>query len=236
VSIARCLRTDDAASYVLRAMPDEEAEAYRYHLGDCEECATKVKELEFVAHALLSGVPQLTAPPQIRDRVMRTMQAEAKLLQAAGAEADRSKPRKGRWSLRLVPSIALAAVLVALGVATGTLLDDGDDAAGTSRTVAAQSAPAGATAQMRIGSDGAKLVVSGMPAPRSGRIYQVWLDHPNDRRGPLPTTALFSVNDDGEASVDVPGELNDVSKVLVTSEPMGGSEIPTRQPVITVRT
>lgn len=236
MSLPRCLRTDDAASYVLRAMPDDEAEAFRYHLGDCDECAETVQELEFVSHALLSGVPQLTAPSQICERVMATVRAESQLLQAAGAGLDRgerSRSRKGRFSLRPLPSIAIAAVLLALGLATGTLLSGGDDAA-HSRTIAARSVPPGATAEMRTGSEAARLVVSGMPAPTRGRIYEVWLDHRNDRQPAQPTKALFSVNKDGEASVDVPGKLNDVSKVLVTSEPQGGSEVPTRQPVITV--
>jgi len=89
---------------------------------------------------------------------------------------------------------------------------------------------------MRMGADAAKLVVRGIQAPRKGRIYQVWLDHRNDRQPAQPTKALFSPKKNGEASVDVPGELNDVSTVLVTSEPLGGSEIPTRQPIIRVRT
>lgn len=238
MSVAGCMRIDDAASYVLRALPDDEAEAFRYHLGDCAVCAAKVDELEFVSHALLSGVPQLTAPPQIRDRVMRTVHAEAELLQSAGAGADRterSSSRRRRFSLRPLPTVAIAAVLLALGLATGSLLSS-DDGPGPTRTIKAQSVLPGATAEMRMGADGAKLVVSGLPAPTSGRIYQVWLDHRNDRQPAQPTQALFSVNKDGEASVDVPGELGDVSKVLVTSEPTGGSEIPTRQPVIAVST
>jgi anti-sigma factor RsiW len=234
----RCLRTDDGASYVLGAMPDDEAEAFRYHLGECEECAVTLRELEFVSHALRSGVPQLTAPPQIRDRVMRTVHAEAQLLQSAGADADadrgeRARSRKGRFSLRPLPSIAIAAVLLALGLTTGKLLS-GEDGAPSLRTIAAHRVPAGATAEMRLSSDGAKLVVSGMRAPASGRVYQVWLDRPNDRQPPLPTKALFSVNKHGEGSVDVPGRLAGVSQVLVTSEPLTGSEIPSRQPIITV--
>ena len=219
-------------------MPDDEAEAFFHHMGDCAACAAKVEELGLVADALLSGVPQLTAPPQIRDRVMHAVRAEAQLLQAAGAGADRGKqamPRRRRFSLHPLPSVAVVAVLLTLGLATGTLLSGGDDA-GALRTIAAQSAPPGATAEIRTGSDAAKLVVSGVPAPARGRIYQVWLDHRDDRQPALPTKALFSVNKDGEASVDVPGELDGVSKVFVTSEPLGGSEIATRQPIIEVRT
>jgi hypothetical protein len=80
---------------------------------------------------------------------------------------------------------------------------------------------------------GARLVVAGLQAPPAGRIYQVWLDRA-DGTAPQPTEALFSVRK-GRASVDVPGNLHGVKRVLVTDEPLGGSEVPTRQPVIAAR-
>ena len=46
--------------------------------------------------------------------------------------------------------------------------------------------------------------------------------------------ALFGVSTDGSASVDVPGSLKGVGAVLVTSEPEGGSRVPTRQPILSV--
>lgn len=242
MNLSDCPRIDDAGPYVLRAMDDAEFEAHRYHLADCEACATKVAELEFVAHALLSGVPQLTTPPALRDRVMTTVRSEASLLNAAGAGADRpERARSSRWfawrSLRPMPAAALASVALALGVGGGVLLTSSDDVA-RQRTVSAQvdsSVAPGAKAEMRMTGGSARLVVAGMPAPANGRIYQVWIDHAKDRLGPQPTDALFSTNRDGKATVQVPGNLKDVSAVLVTSEPQGGSEVPTRQPVITAR-
>jgi hypothetical protein len=77
-----------------------------------------------------------------------------------------------------------------------------------------------------------KLVVTGLHAPPQGRIYQVWLARDNGT-APEPTEALFSVRK-GRASVDVPGNLHGVKGVLVTDEPLGGSEVPTRQPIIKV--
>ena len=61
----------------------------------------------------------------------------------------------------------------------------------------------------------------------------MWLDR-DDGTAPVPTEALFSVRQ-GRASVDVPGDLRGVKQVLVTDEPLGGSEVPTRQPVIAAR-
>jgi hypothetical protein len=237
MTIPDCPHADDAAGYVLRALSDSDAEAYRYHLGDCECCAAKVDELEFVAHALLSGVPQLTAPPDIRDRVMRVVRSEAELLGDAGAPRSPAR-RVRRFAPRPLAAVAIACALLALGLGTGALLNGGGQA--RTRTIGGTvdrvQAPV-ATAEMRmVAGSGAKLVVSGMPAPRRGRIYQVWLDRRADKKPPLPTDAFFSVNHRGSASVDVPGQLGDVSAVLVTSEPMGGSETPSGPPVITVRT
>lgn len=238
MSELHCPHIDDAASYVLRAMPDGEWEVYQDHLAHCSACALKVSELSFVGDALLSGVPQLTAPDPIRDRVISVVRAEAELLRAAGPAADRPEPApvERRWSLRSLrplPALALASMALIVGVGGGALLagDDGGSGGIGPRTIAAKVESAGATAQVRISADGAKLQVEGMPPPPSGRVYQVWLKH-GERSLPKPTDALFSVNSEGRASVDVPGDLDGVEAVLVTHEPAGGSELPTRTPVI----
>jgi hypothetical protein len=230
-----CPRTDDAASYVLHAMSDGECETFQAHLGRCDACSAKVAELQFVGDALLSGVPQLTAPAPIRDRVMSIVRAESELLLAAGHGADRPEPARRRrrfsvLSLRPLPAAALASVALVLGIGGGALLSGGDGRP-AARTVAAKVDVAGASAQMRLSSDSAKLVVAGMPSPAEGRVYQVWLDR-GGKRTPEPTDALFSVSREGRASVDVPGDLHGVKAVLVTDEPQGGSRIPTRAPVI----
>jgi hypothetical protein len=231
-----CPRIDDAASYVLRAMPDGEWELYGAHVLVCEVCSGKVAELGFVSDALLNGVPQLSAPPEIRSRVMSVVHAEAELLRAAGAQADRPVVREPsrRWrlsSLRPWPAAVLASALLALGIGGGALLV-GRDSGSASRTIACADAPAGASCKMRVAGDSVKLVVTGLRAPPEGRIYQVWLDRANGTAAE-PTEALFSVRK-GRASVDVPGDLHGVKRVLVTDEPAGGSEVPTRQPIIKV--
>jgi hypothetical protein len=239
VSEHGCPRVDDAGSYVLRAMPDGEWETYREHLGRCNACAQKVAELQFVGDALLSGVPQLTVPPNVRDRVMRVVRSESELLLAAGPAADRPEPRPqtrrrrrrlGLPALRSLPAAALASGAHVLSVGAGALMWSGDDAAHP-RTVVAKVVAPGASATVRVSDGGTKLVVANMPAPDEGRVYQVWLDH-GDGTTPQPTDALFSVSRAGRASVDVPGDLHGVKAVLVTDEPLGGSRVPSRAPVI----
>ncbi|HWI09611.1 MAG TPA: anti-sigma factor [Solirubrobacteraceae bacterium] len=229
-----CPRLDDAGSYLLRAMPDGEWEHYAEHLTSCGVCSAKVAELGVVSDALLNAVPQLNAPPEIRDRVMSVVRAESELLRAAGATADRPAepaPRRFRLpDLRPWPAAVLATSLLALGIGGGALLVGGGDGDHETRTIACASAPGGASCEMQVAGDSAKLVLAGLQAPPEGRIYQIWVDR-GEGRPPEPTEALFSVRK-GRATVEVPGDLTGVKQVLVTHEPLGGSESPTRPPVI----
>jgi hypothetical protein len=83
----------------------------------------------------------------------------------------------------------------------------------------------------RVGSR-AELLVSGMPEPPIGEVYEVWLTRSSP--APQPTDALFTVSRAGKASVFVPGDLRGVRKITVTSEPLGGSIHPTTPPVLSV--
>ena len=98
----------------------------------------------------------------------------------------------------------------------------------------AQTQAPGAEVELKVGGDGATLVARNMPAPPAGRIYQVWLKRPG--KDPEPTSVLWSTRADGSADVAVPGSLDGVEAVLVTDEPEGGSDVPTKAPVITAAT
>jgi hypothetical protein len=238
VSIYECPRIEDAAGYVLRALPDGEWESYGYHVAECEQCTEKVAELAFVSDAMLNAVPQLSAPPEIRDRVMSVVRAESGLLLAAGASADRPAPSRRRsfgfgfGRLRPLTAGVLATVLLALGLGVGVLLSGGfGTPCSTHGATVDRSAGAGATAQLSVCDGSAKLALAGLAAPPAGRIYELWLDDPNDRQGPRPAGQLFSPTN-GKASVDV-GRLKGPTTVMVTDEPSpNGSQVPTRTPIV----
>jgi hypothetical protein len=126
-------------------------------------------------------------------------------------------------------ALACAALLLVAGV-TGIVLSGGDDA----RTVVATATDPRADVKLEIHDDGATLVARDMPAPPDGRIYQVWLKRPGS--DPEPTSVLWSTRADGSAEVAVPGSLDGVEAVLVTDEPQGGSDVPSKAPVITAET
>ena len=122
-------------------------------------------------------------------------------------------------------------MLLALGIGAGVLVDGSGP---QTRTFAATVDARGASGVLEVDDNGGMLLVSDMPPPPDGRVYQVWLKR-DDRQAPDPTAALFTVNDEGQASVAVPGDLGDVKDVLVTDEPEGGSSVPTRTtPIVSV--
>jgi anti-sigma-K factor RskA len=230
--------SDDVAAYLLGALPDRDRESFEQHLATCPQCRREVEELSVAVDALPSVAPPVTPPPELRQRIMAVVDAEASLLAAAGDEADRSEPapaprreRRGffrrTWSLR--PAFALAACVLLLAVgAVGGILAGGND----TRTVVAQVAgpAANAAARLEVSDDGSRLVMTGFPQPPPGRVYQVWTKRAG--QAPQPTNVLWTPLADGSATVSVPGSLNGVRNVLVSSEPRGGSAAPTSMPVL----
>ena len=249
-----CGHVEDVGAWVLGALPAGESERFAAHLPGCAVCRREVAELQMVADTLPLVAEQVTPPPELKDRIMTAVRAEADVLEAAGPEADavaapaaadeparparpaaaRERPwwRRTLLALRPVPAAFAAAVLIALGVAGGVLVSGGDNGP-SARTVQASVAlptdPA-ARAALTVEGERATLSVRDFPSPPNGRVYQVW----RLRRGqtaPEPTDALFDVRG-GRATVEVPGGVEGVDKVLVTDEPNGGSAAPTRDPVV----
>jgi len=253
-----CAHRDDAGAWVLGALDPEEQARFAEHLPACEICRREVAELQMAADTLPLAAAQVAPPPELKDRIMATVRAEAAVLETAGPQADvpsapfeaaetaapvepaapPARPKKPRrdwdWlrrpfvALRPATAAAAAAVLIAIGAGAGVLLTGGSSERTVQAQVVAPAAPA-ARASLRVGDDRATLEVRNFPSPPRGRVYQVWLKRPG--RAPDPTDALFDVRD-GRATVEVPGSVRGVDQVLVTDEPDGGSRAPTRAPVI----
>lgn len=209
-------RAADAAAYAVGALAGEEAQAYRRHLDRCAQCREELAAFQRVADALPTVVPQYPAPPGLRRRVMRAVRSDS-----------RRQRHAARWPLAAAACVAaVAALIVAVG-----LIPPGS---GVPRVLSAKVVSSPGTAQLRISGGHAELIVRHLPSPGAGRVYEVWLRR--GTRAPAPTTALFSVTARGAADVGVPGELDGVSQILVTQEPVGGSRVPTGRAVIVAAT
>lgn len=220
----------DAAVWVLGAMEPGEAAAYGRHLNDCPVCCDEVDALQRVVDVLPMAAPPFPAPDDLRQRVSRWVGAEGRR-RRPGRRCPRVPAALAALAAR-VPrnALALAATGAALLAATVILAAGVTGSGSSSRVLHARVVQSPATAQLRISGARAELIVRHLPPPPAGRIYEVWLARANG--SPVPARALFSVNAHGAADVGVPGQLRDVSEILVTQEPAGGSLVPTHQPVI----
>ncbi|MCW3017648.1 MAG: hypothetical protein JWO02_4740 [Solirubrobacterales bacterium] len=232
-----CEHSTDAGAYALYALDESEASAFAEHLHTCAECRREVEHARAAADALPLAVAQVAPPPALRERIMRDVRSEAELLRASGPQADRvaTRPRRAAWwhpaALRPVTAAAVACVLLAIGIGAGVTLRR--DGAPTTRTISAQVTAPGARATLRVTGHRAALAVEHMPSPPPGEAYQVWLVKGHGR--PKPTHTLFTVRNDGRATVQIDEPVVGVDQILVTAEPSGGSTAPTSSPVISAR-
>jgi anti-sigma-K factor RskA len=228
-----CEFRDDAGPWVLGALGEPDAQAFEHHLTACDACAREVADLQVVADVLPMAAPQMLPPPELKARLMATVNAEAELLRAAGPNADRPErapaPARGGRGLRgwfgwvrPLPAAAAATALLAVGVLVGVIATNGD---GGTTTFTGTGAHGAAVALQVDDHHNGKLEFQHLPAPPSGRVYQVWLV--TGRQAPRPTHALFSVSRDGTATVAIPESLKGTDQVMVSDEPPSGSTAPT---------
>lgn len=213
-------RGSDLAAYALGALTPVEAEELVDHLRRCPACREQLTALEHVVDAIPMAAPQHRVPAGLRRRVTRAIRADSR----------QPRPALGRSPRTLLA--AVLAVLVLAVAAVGVAIFASGPQHGP-RVIDASVVPAVGTAQVRISGGHGRLIVRDMPAPPTGRVYEVWLKRGN--AAPAPTPALFGVTADGSADVDVPGDLSNVSQVLVTQEPAGGSRVSTHPPLIVAR-
>jgi anti-sigma-K factor RskA len=219
----------NAAPYVLGALPDAEHEAFLAHLQTCAVCREEVAALQSVAAALPAAVPQHEAPEGLKRRIMAEVGREAELIAPASSRSAREPAPRRRLSFVFGPLAAGIAVIAIIAI---VLAGSGGPSSGATRLIRAEVNAPGATALVRVQNQRAELSLANMPATSPGRVYEVWI-----KRGgaPQPTDALFTVTSRGAATVGVPGSVAGVKEVLVTSEPLGGSRVPTSTPAIIAR-
>lgn len=229
---SRCTHTQDAPAWTLNALDEAESAEFGAHLDTCSHCQAAVEQLAPAAQILGMAAPQVSPPDALRDRIMGTVRAEAELLKASGAEADRPVVKADRKrgflaSMRPVLAGGMACVLLALGVAVGIAVDKRESDSPATKTFQAK-VQGSARAVATVSGDRVTLHLAGMKQAPTGRVYQVWL-----RRGGqvVPTGTLFAPAD-GKATVTVDQGLHGADRVMITDEKMGGSQVPTTSPAV----
>jgi anti-sigma-K factor RskA len=209
----------DAAAYALGALGAVDVPAFEAHLDTCVVCRDELSAFQHTVGLLALGADQTAAPKRLRRHVLAEVRADV-----AAAERRRTitaTPKRVRVAFAR-PAMGLAsAAVIALAAAGGIHIFNG----GTQTQIYRAASTPGTTAKLRVSGTRADLIVDHLAQPKRGDIYEVWLKR-GDRT--VPAKALFSVNAQGSADVDVPDSLTGVSHVLVTEEPgPSGTTAPT---------
>lgn len=247
----------DPAAYVLGTLSRPDVEAFRLHLMRCPECRAEVAELEDA----LAVVPMMATRsaaatgPVVRPRgyeVERRSAARERAEEALEADdpsdlpvtvrpvrpgpmsvwADEDARGRARKTVRVLgvrmsrPALTGLLALVAATVLTLALTFV---TSGTN-VYPAEIAWRPGAALLEIANEQGTLLVSGMPRASRAHIYEVWVERGDE--APSPTAALFDVSVRHRARVRIPGSMQDVTAVLVTEEPRGGSAAPTTEPLL----
>jgi hypothetical protein len=184
-------------------------------------------ELERVARMLADAGPLPDAPASLRDRALAIPDEGTQEPEGVIPIASRARRRP-----RLPVLVGIAAVAAAIIVVPSVVVLRGDDGPRSVALDARPFAPQGAgTASVSKHSDGTATLamhVWGLPQPGAGRTYEAWLGRKGDRRA----LGTFSASADGKATVSFElshSELTSYQWVWVTSEPSGGSSLPSHQ-------
>lgn len=234
-------------AYVLGACPEAEADGVAEHLAHCASCAAAAGRLREGADMLLVGAPQMAPRSGVKDRVMAQVSVEVELFDSAREDgyerrtSGAARSTRSRWAvprLRLwapIPIVAVASLLLVTAAGAALLSSDLGSGAAQRDVVLAQlkdGEARGASGSLEIRGDRAELRVRGLRSPGRGRVYQVWVR--KDRRVPQPAGAVLVVGSSGAAQTSLSGDIRRFDQVLVTSEPAGGSRLPTRVSVLEV--
>ena len=160
---------DDLNGYALGALDPADERAVAKHLPDCERCSTELRErINPAVGVLAESVPQLEPPPELRERLLEIVRAEAEAGQEPAAPVERRRLRLGPLVLR--PAAGLAALAVAGAGVAGYLANDGDDG-GDASTVPVTEASAGIGGSLVVTEDAATLSgARDAPASRGRRL------------------------------------------------------------------
>jgi anti-sigma-K factor RskA len=226
-------RREDVAAYMLGALEPAEAAEFERHLEGCERCSSEVRWFGAAVEALPESVPRQEPPADLRERLMAEVGADARET-AAAAEGEGRGRRfpawlRGRGAHGWRPLAGVAAIALLLVAFAGYEIGDGGGGTGSKSTIVAGHAP-GVTAKVERSDDSAQLRLANVQPLPENRVLEAWVQ----REGEVEAVrALFVPDRDGNASTMIP-DMNGVEVVMVTSEPAGGSEAPTSQPIVTV--
>jgi anti-sigma factor RsiW len=214
---------DDIGAYLLSALEPAEQAEFERHLAGCPECRAELEDLRVAADALPRSVEPFAPPPSLKRSLMAAVKEDARparrsLLARLGLER--------LFSVQL--ALAGAAAVLVIAVVVGTQIGGGGNGRRVVTAAVDRARLPDATATVTLSHGSGQLRVTGMPRPRAGQVYEIWLKR-GDQVQPGP---LFNTDVSGDGAGAIPNDLQGVDAILVTREKTGGAKKPSEKPVI----
>jgi anti-sigma-K factor RskA len=227
-------------AYALNALSDDERRSVEAYLETHPEAQSEIEELQSIASLLALAPEDRQPPPELRQRLLSAVEAEAGPVRATlrGEERESTMGERVRdlFAVRNVAWGLAAALLVGLvswNALLRTELNELRDAgSGEMQTMQFSGAaiPEDASAEvLAFSRSDAVLVAEDLPKLEQGETLQIWVIDKDDHPHPA---GVFEPRD-GMITVPVDGSLEDAEAIAVTVEPEGGSEQPTSDPMMT---
>src|SRR5688572_15421988 len=172
---------DDAAAFMLGAMSELEAQAFRREMMKNCELGRYVERLEQVGDVLLSQAPPVDVPDSLGMSIM----AEAKrdlevqeLVASPRAGAPAEAPKKSLFDRILKPALAIGAAAIVAAGAFVVGQNAGEEQGQTAPTVAAEFKPntdTPVTGTIQSIDGGATVEVSGLSPDIGSDVYELWI-------------------------------------------------------------
>jgi hypothetical protein len=234
-------RLEEVAAYAINGLDPVRVEELERHLAGCKRCQEELRWLAPAVQALPEAVDRQAPPPELKLRLMAEVRADA----AAEARRARGEERRrraqsrvgiGEWlrGLRLggltwkpLTGLAVAVLVIAGGI--GYAVGTGGGASGA-HTTEIEAGPNGIEAKVIQEGDRGEVHLAGVKPLPEGRVLEAWVE----RDGAIEAVpALFAPDHAGRASTTIEN-MKDVSTVMVTREPAGGTKQPTTTPIVEV--
>jgi anti-sigma-K factor RskA len=193
-----------AGAWALGALAPDEERAVAGHLATCDRAHVELRDAVGAAEVLAMTLAEDTPSPELRARIMRSIEQSA----GAGGVAPMApiplEPRRRSWLLTGTAGLAAAAALVVAvwnlqlqSELQGREADLARLAGAIAAGDAAHRASGSAGSGYLIDAENPVLVAALPPAP-AGRIYEMWL---LDRAGTPVSVGTFDADEDGEVTV-----------------------------------
>jgi hypothetical protein len=234
-------RLEEVAAYAIGGLDPEQVPDLEQHLTGCKRCQEELRWLAPAVQALPEAVERHAPPPELKQRLMAEVRADAAAEERRAREEERreraaARPGFGEWlrglhigGLTWKPLAGLAVAILVIAGGIGYAVGTGGGSGGA-HTWEVEPAANGIAAKVVTEDGRGELHLTGVKPLPKGRILEAWVE----RDGAVePVPALFAPDQAGRAMTTIEN-MKGVTTVLVTREPSGGSKQPTTKPFVAV--